>query len=35
MPRSFLLLNDVDPDGTMTWLVEQLIAAEKTGDKVR
>ena len=30
----WLFLNDTDPDGTMTWLVQQLDAAEQQGDKV-
>ncbi|CAJ0928189.1 unnamed protein product, partial [Mesorhabditis belari] len=30
----FLYVNQTDPDGTMTWLVNQLYAAEQAGDKV-
>ena len=30
----FLYISDVDPDGTMSWFVQQLDAAEKAGDKV-
>uniref|UniRef100_A0A914DSH6 Sphingomyelin phosphodiesterase n=1 Tax=Acrobeloides nanus TaxID=290746 RepID=A0A914DSH6_9BILA len=31
----FLLLNQTDPDGTMSWLSEQLAIAEYAGDKVQ
>uniref|UniRef100_A0A914E8U7 Sphingomyelin phosphodiesterase n=1 Tax=Acrobeloides nanus TaxID=290746 RepID=A0A914E8U7_9BILA len=31
----FLLLNQTDPDGTMSWLIEQLAVAEYEGDKVQ
>ncbi len=31
---SWLYLNDTDPDGTLSWVVQQLDAAEKAGDKV-
>ncbi|KAE9414641.1 hypothetical protein Angca_004472 [Angiostrongylus cantonensis] len=30
----FLYVNQTDPDGTMTWLVEQLLDAERAGDSV-
>ena len=32
---SFLYINQTDPDGTMTWFVNQLLEAEKAGDKVQ
>lgn len=31
---SFLYVNQTDPDGTMSWFQEQLLEAEKAGDKV-
>uniref|UniRef100_A0AC34FVR2 Sphingomyelin phosphodiesterase n=1 Tax=Panagrolaimus sp. ES5 TaxID=591445 RepID=A0AC34FVR2_9BILA len=31
----FLYINQTDPDGTMTWLISQLLEAEKAGDKVQ
>ena len=31
---SFLYLNQSDPDGTMSWLVRELYASEKSGDAV-
>uniref|UniRef100_A0A914BW26 Sphingomyelin phosphodiesterase n=1 Tax=Acrobeloides nanus TaxID=290746 RepID=A0A914BW26_9BILA len=31
----FLYLNQTDPDGTMTWLIDQLAMAEYAGDKVQ
>ncbi|KAJ1373679.1 putative sphingomyelin phosphodiesterase asm-3 [Parelaphostrongylus tenuis] len=30
----FLYINQTDPDGTMTWLVEQLLDAERAGESV-
>ena len=30
----YLYINQTDPDGTMTWLLEQLEDAERNGDKV-
>lgn len=30
----FLYISDRDPDGTLTWLIEQLAEAERVGDKV-
>ncbi|PAV79279.1 hypothetical protein WR25_00538 isoform O [Diploscapter pachys] len=30
----FLFINQTDPDGTMSWLSDQLLDAEKAGDKV-
>lgn len=32
---SYLFLNQTDPDGAMTWLSNQLVDAEKAGDKVQ
>lgn len=31
---SYLYINQTDPDGTMTWFLEQLEDAERHGDKV-
>ncbi|PAV83136.1 hypothetical protein WR25_23951 [Diploscapter pachys] len=31
----WLYVNQSDPDGTLTWLVQQLLDAEKAGDKVQ
>ena len=31
---SWLLVNSTDPGGQLQWLVEQLLDAEKVGDKV-
>ena len=31
---SWLLINDTDPAGQLEWLVQQLLDAEKQGDKV-
>jgi sphingomyelin phosphodiesterase len=31
---SWLWLNETDPDGTMTWFINQLSEAELAGDKV-
>ncbi|CAJ0587664.1 unnamed protein product, partial [Mesorhabditis spiculigera] len=30
----YLYINQVDPDGTLEWLIEQLVDAEQKGDKV-
>ncbi|CAI4226979.1 unnamed protein product [Auanema sp. JU1783] len=30
----WLTINDTDPDGTMAWVIEQLLDAENAGDKV-
>lgn len=32
---SWLRINDTDPEQSLAWLVEQLLDAEKAGDKVR
>ncbi|CAJ0567409.1 unnamed protein product, partial [Mesorhabditis spiculigera] len=32
--NAFLYINQTDPDGTMSWLIAQLYAAEQAGDKV-
>lgn len=31
---SWLLINSTDPAGQLKWLIEQLLQAEKDGDKV-
>ncbi|VDM74401.1 unnamed protein product [Strongylus vulgaris] len=31
----FLYVNQTDPDGTLTWLIQQLLAAESAGDFVQ
>ncbi len=31
---SWLALNQTDPDGTMSWFLDQLVQAERAGDKV-
>ena len=33
-PVSWLLINSTDPAGQLQWLVEQLLQAERDGDKV-
>ena len=29
-----MYMNQTDPDGTFTWVIDQLYAAEQAGDKV-
>lgn len=31
---SWLLMNDTDPGGQLEWLIQQLLQAERVGDKV-
>lgn len=30
----WMLMNQTDPDGTVQWIIDQLVDAEKAGDKV-
>ena len=30
----WMLMNQTDPDGTLQWTIDQLLDAEKAGDKV-